>query len=136
LGDVDDSDMLFLMTPDAFYGFLRALLLIVVPTWHREASCARAAPPLPHQPQSDDDEMMMRKHRATSSKAILPGCYTHHPSQPKLIFFFIFLIDFESDFQQSNESSIYRKGYVTLPGFCRVALMQKVTCDPCDPVRL
>jgi len=77
----DDSDMLFLMTPDAFYGFLRALLLIVVPTWHREASCARAAPPLPH----DDDEMMMRKHRATSSKAILPGCYTHHPSQPKLI---------------------------------------------------
>jgi hypothetical protein len=36
LGGVDDWYMLFLMTPDAFYAFLRALFFIVVPTWHRE----------------------------------------------------------------------------------------------------
>ena len=46
---VDDSDMLFLMTPDAYYAFLCALFLIVVPTWHR-GRAAPAAPPLPQQP--------------------------------------------------------------------------------------
>ena len=89
---VDDWPMLILMTPDAFYAFLRALFLIVVPTWHREASCARAAPPLPQQPhQSDDDEMMMRKRRATRlARSMDGGCYT-----PSIAAEVDFLIDFE-----------------------------------------
>jgi hypothetical protein len=90
--------------------------LIVVPTWHREASCARAAPPLPH----DDDEMMMRKHRATRLSCQVVAHTIPASIAAKLIFFFFFLIDFESDFQQSNKSSSYGKGCVTLPGFYRV----------------
>jgi hypothetical protein len=119
LGGVDDWYMLFLMTPEAYYGFLRALLLIVVPTWHREASCARAAPPLPH----DDDEMIDDAQAPRNKLKGYLARLLHTPSIAAEVdfFFFIFLIDFESDFQQSNESSIYRKGYVTLPGLpaCR-----------------